>query len=646
MMKHTLTLLLLAMVVVTWTTVVHAQDQPESGTFRISPNRPVDTMSGGDQFPKDALWFNTDFPLSMQMFRNKGIMLVIWHPWSIDGVAQVQRMQEMSNRNPQVQLISIWPVSKDQEFSRSQLLDFIQLYGINHPVGIVSDLSSFTSLTGPALPQAMLYKMTATPELTGFGPSGLEKVLARAEEWLTDPAIMGVMYPWQVRGLADAMKYANPVIELPARISIGNGNDIIVSEPAHHRVIVVNGDGVGKTVFGMGHAGYTDGIGYTNRMQNPAGTALNTFTNEIYIADPGNHRVRVADPGNYLMYTLIGNGRYSVGTIDSVRGVLAPVGLPVDVEMVGRKLYVLSAGSNQLFECETAQGTGRAIADFPTDRSLANSRVVVTNLAAGAKGLYTVMSDGSVWYSQLKDSGGVKRWSTNEIYAPEGTMPRISAVCEFKGKVYAVMSRSNQVGTLDKGVVRVLAGSGERGWAEGTGTQAKFSGPSDIVVYSGRLLIADMGNHVLRLVNPKNGKTQTIGFQPEGVLLDLSEPLAVGDSHYTDSLMVSSGVNRISVQLDLDDWRLLPSGRNEVTAEVTGGIGIDSEELSGPSFSFSFYPDANDGYIQLEMNLTLRSVKIPELIIQKKILYSFEVKVYEDAPSTHELTFRPRLMPE
>lgn len=618
----------------------------ETGTFRVSPNRQPDTMAGGDQFPKDALWFNTDFPLSMQVFRNKGLLVVVWHPWAIDAVSYVQRFQEITARNPQIQVVSIWPVKKEQNFSRGQLLDFIQLFGINHPVGVVSDVSTFPSLNSTALPQSMLYRMSSTPEVSGYGPAGLEQVLARLEEWTSDSKILSSMYPWLVRGEADALRYANPVVELPTRLSVGSGGDIMVSEPAQHRVVIVTGDGQGKTVFGNRQAGYSDGMGYTSKLSNPSGTAYNSYTNEYYIADPGNHRVRVADPQGYLMYTLIGNGRYSRGVIDSLKGVLISVGLPVDVEVIGRKVYVLSAGSNQLFECESALGNGRAIADFPLDRMIGGTRVIVSNLAAGAKGLYTVMSDGSLWFSQIKDSGGKRQWSTSEIYSPEGNKPMLTAVCEFKGKVYVVMAGKHQVGLFEKGQIKVISGSGDRGWKDGAGNQALFSSPTDIVAYNGRLLVADMGNHVLRLINPKNGKSQTIGFQPVDALLDLTEPLAAGDPHYTDSLLVAPGVNRIRVVLNIEGWKLLPSGRNEVTADVTGGIGLDSEELSGPEFSCSFYPDANDGYVQFELTLTLHSVDNPELIIQKKALYSFEVRIRDDAPANHERVFRPRLLPE
>ena len=88
-----------------------------------------------------------------------------------------------------------------------------------------------------------------------------------------------------------------------------------------------------------------------------------------------------------------------------------------------------------------------------------------------------------------------------------------SGILSFPGKLY---SDKEMLYISDSGHHRLLVvesstatilnviGCGEAGLKDGTFTEACFSSPQGIVHHSGRLYVADTGNHVIRMVNDVN----------------------------------------------------------------------------------------------------------------------------------------------
>ncbi|MFN9393515.1 MAG: hypothetical protein ACK57W_09345 [Flavobacteriales bacterium] len=599
------------------------------------------SQTAGDELPATGIWLNTDYPLRMQNVSGKGVCVVVWHPGCTEVLSEVQKMQELTTQFQYIQLISIWKVDASQGLSRLGLLRYVQQYGLTHPVLVTDDLSAISSFV-PSVPSVLLYRNSTYPEFSGEGLAAIELCLSTMEEWIRTPAILNEMSPWQIRPSEDPMRLADPIVEFPTSAAVRSDGVIAITEPAHHRLVLVDGDGSPTGFIGNGLPGYADGAGFSMRLRNPAGSAWGD-SGELFIADPGNHRVRLADPANALMMTLAGNGKSPAQPLDSVKGALTPVGLPVDVDVSGSLLYVLTASTNQLLELNALTGYGKAIADFPMDRREWGCRSIVSRVAAGSKGIYTTMTDGSVWLSRRKEGGS--GWITDEIYAASGRQYKATAVCEFRGKVYFADALNHIVGLIHQGEVSIICGNGSSGWSDGKGSAAQFHSPADVVAFNGSLLVVDAGNHVLRMVQPRKGSTSTIGFQPTEHVLYGSEVLATGDQVYHDSVLVSQGENRFTVKLDLGGWKLVADGRNEVAAEVTGGIGLDNEQITDAQFSFSLLPEGVDGMAQLELFLTLRSPDNPNLVVTKKMVYVFQVNVSPDAPRQHTLELRPRLLP-
>jgi sugar lactone lactonase YvrE len=265
-------------------------------------------------------------------------------------------------------------------------------------------------------------------------------------------------------------------------------------------------NGAISTVAGNGTAGYKDGTGQQAMFARPLGVTVDTGGN-LYVADTDNHRIRKIDPSG-VVTTFAGNG---IGASLDGTGVAAqlasPVGIATDLqnnvyvaEWVGRIRKIDSnavvttlAGSGAT---GYADGTGTAaVFNNPYDLTLDSSsniyfvdfnnqrirRVtpqgVVTTLAGDGQ---TGFLDGTGTQARLNFPHGLTVDGMHNVY-----------FVEHSG------SRLRKIST--NGYVSTLAGDGGGGYLDGTGTMARFNGPTHVVIdYRGILYFNEAGNHRIR----------------------------------------------------------------------------------------------------------------------------------------------------
>ncbi|CAN5504793.1 hypothetical protein BH10ACT2_BH10ACT2_10620 [soil metagenome] len=245
--------------------------------------------------------------------------------------------------------------------------------------------------------------------------------------------------------------------------------------------------------------GFADGTGAAAQFGPIAGLAVDTAGN-VYAADNNNHRIRKITPAG-VVTTLAGDGTpsYADGP-GAAAHFLTPWGVAVDA---AGNVYVGDAGNNRIRKITPAGD--------------------VTTLA-GQSDFGT--SDGTGSEAHFNAPFGVAVDAVGNVYVTDHGNHRIRKI-------------------TPAGVVTTTAGS-SAGFADGTGTDARFDEPDGIAVDSaGNLYIADVGNHRIRKITPAGVVTTIAGSTPgyldgqgtsaqfngpQGVAVDSAGNLYVSDS--------------------------------------------------------------------------------------------------------------------
>ncbi len=258
------------------------------------------------------------------------------------------------------------------------------------------------------------------------------------------------------------------------------------------------------TLAGSGSAGFADGTGMVARFNHPSGVALDTSSN-LYVADTGNNRVRKINSAG-VVTTLAGSG--ATGVADGL-GTSAQFNGPEDVAVDSSgNVYVADTGNNRIRKINLASGVttlaGGGLGSLvPIEFNSPNDVAVDTAgnvyvADTGKNRICKVTSDGVLTTLAGSDQAGFSdgNGTVAKFRSPEGV------AVDASGNVYVADTYNNRIRKINSaGVVTTLAGSGAAGFADGTGTEAKFYWPKDVAVdQSGNVYVADYFNHAIRLV--------------------------------------------------------------------------------------------------------------------------------------------------
>ncbi len=246
----------------------------------------------------------------------------------------------------------------------------------------------------------------------------------------------------------------------PWGLTLALDRSIFVSDPDTHRIRRLLTNGRLDTFAGSGEAGFANGPLLIARFNAPHGLTFDGEGNLI-IADTGNHCIRVLTPDRIT---------------NTVAGSPAPG-------------FRDGLGHNALFHLPTAIATSPSspntvfVADTGNHaiRKVDENGLVTTIAGVGSPGHQDGPSDLSLFRS------------------PQGI------VVDRESTVFVADTQNHCIRRISAdGIVTTVAGSpGVPGYADGTGSQARFRDPMGLVLtQEGILLVADKGNHVVRSIVP------------------------------------------------------------------------------------------------------------------------------------------------
>ncbi len=307
------------------------------------------------------------------------------------------------------------------------------------------------------------------------------------------------------RGDGGNARYAS--FKMPVSVVADEEGGFYVSDQEAHKIRYIDKHGVITTVAGRGWcADWGDGGPARNAyLCFPHGIALGP-DGSLYIADSENHKVRRITPEGY-METVAGTG-YPGYSGDGGLATEAMLEVPLDVAVAwDGSIYILHMITRpDEYSNISIPNTGNYVLRrvMPDGRIYTIEGIYINgdwpSLAADKKGNVYVTSEEMGKIYIITPEGFVSS------FQPSSIIGTIGLTVLSDGSFFTSNPLENRVYRIfDDGTSVVYAGSGQYGY-NGDGdiaTRAQLDQPGDVAVMpDGRILIADTGNYVIRILAP------------------------------------------------------------------------------------------------------------------------------------------------
>ncbi len=340
----------------------------------------------------------------------------------------------------------------------------------------------------------------------------------------------------------------------PVGVAVDGAGNSYFADYYNQRIRKINSAGTISTIAGTGTAGYSgdNGLAVDAQLNNPMGVAVDIYGN-VYVADKGNHRVRMINT-NGIITTLAGantfgytgdNGPASAATL------YAPTGVAVDHQ---GNVYIADRSNNAV-------------------RKISTDGMITTIAGTGAQGF-----NGDDWPSSTLAT----------LYTPS------SVAVDKIGNVYIADQNNNRIRKVDTfGKISTVMGNGVAGYtADGVAAaHSQIYAPSSVAVDKwGNVYISDELNYMIRKMNINSGQMVTIagshgvrGFNGD---TGLAINALIGDCK---GLAVDDAGN-----IYLSDWR--NNRVNYITSTVTAVMNVNAGLQS-----LAIYPNPNNGSVTVNV---------------------------------------------
>ncbi|MCL2012194.1 MAG: IPT/TIG domain-containing protein [Cystobacterineae bacterium] len=317
----------------------------------------------------------------------------------------------------------------------------------------------------------------------------------------------------------------NAVSRCTGRVQVTvDGNKTVTSTSNFTYVLT----GTVSTLAGNGTVGSAEGTGSAARFNGPSGIAIDPTYGVLYVADTHNHRIRLVTPGG------------------EVRALTAGHSYPRGVAMTAPDaLYVANSGHNRIHRHVPSYASCQYI-PFIAHCPLLSVSIIAGSTTEGFADATGTSALFAQPYDIARDSSGnlyvadthnhcIRRISTSNVVTTlagncrnagfadgTGSAARFSypqgITVDASGNLYVTDPGNQRIRrvVISTGAVTTLAG-GTAGFADGTGTAARFSNPVGITRDSaGNLYVTDANNNRIRRITPAGVVTTIAGTNTRG----------------------------------------------------------------------------------------------------------------------------------
>ncbi len=419
-------------------------------------------MVRAPELPKDLAWLNVDRSLSLREFRGRIVLLDFWTYGCINCIHSLPDLKYLEQKySDRLTILSVHSAKFENESATENIRQAILRYEIEHPVLVDRDFKVWQS-----------YTIRAYPTFVLIDPKGyiVSTIAGEGRRDLLDQLIQELIENNQVesRSLQFALeKFPVSPLAFPGKVLVDDY--LFIADTGHHRIVISSIEGEILDIVGTGNSGLSNGAFDQAQFSAPQGMTFDRITQQLYIADTGNHAVRCVDLKNKIVRTIAGTGNQSrIIYPHGGKALEVDLNSPWDLEKVGDRFFIAMAGAHQIWEIrgdkiETFAGTG-AEASF----------------------------DGSIQEAAFAQPSGMKT-NGKELFIADSETSSIRSI------------------NLETNQVKTICGGGDLynfGDVDGTGETARLQHCLGIE-FHGSLWIADTYNHKIKRLD-SNGFCQTI----------------------------------------------------------------------------------------------------------------------------------------
>ena len=262
---------------------------------------------------------------------------------------------------------------------------------------------------------------------------------------------------------------------------------IYVADSRNHRIRMIAETGEVSTLCG-GQEGYADGPANAARFRFPTGIAVGP-AGELYVADSGNHRIRVVRGGTVT--TLAGQDRGFAAGVGTSARFNTPISICMTAHNAGYALWVADSGN-------------RRVRRVGLDGSVDAGRVFQESPIWVAPGdpVLIALPDGGLWSNGTSSLSGIPVGDAEISLRNPGAIIR----CPMGGFIASDAAQGALLRVRD-GAAEVLAGGFQdpgsmRGWRDFAGNSALLGRIGGLAMDAkGRILVADTDANSIRRVH-------------------------------------------------------------------------------------------------------------------------------------------------
>ena len=330
------------------------------------------------------------------------------------------------------------------------------------------------------------------------------------------------------------------------------------------------------------------------------------------------------------MKTVLGTGKQARQYNIPGNGTTVALNSPWDLLVHDGKLYIAMAGSHQIwvadlktFDASPFAGSAR---EDRIDGSLASAALAQTSgLTTDGKKIFFADSEtSSIREADFFRSGNVKTIVGEALFeygdvdgpASKARLQHPLGVAYKDGLLYVADTYNSKIKVVDpvKRTSKTFAGTGKHGLADGDLKHAQFNEPGGVAVLGDTLYVADVNNHVIRVIDIDKKMVSTLQFSNLDKLAEKKMNIFSGRTIDIPAQTIHAGMGTIRVSVALPQGYHLTEG-----APFYIDYGSSNEKV----LSFAKAPkDINGGKITFPVDIPVNGAEgMSDLTLDAVIYY-------------------------